>query len=97
MSCCKLTDISVGRIQLNEPEHGLFFAYRIGIISKSLPGWLRTKMLSLDMVMVPITLHKWAAMPEYMKMTEIFNSITIRIQIYKNKVKTLPRDGHRIK
>lgn len=40
--------------------------------------------MSLDLVMVPIDLRKWSALPEYMKISEIFLKITKHIEIYRD-------------
>lgn len=50
--------------------------------------------MSLNLAMVPIDVDKWNVMPEYMKMTEIFNKITKHIQIYHDKMTANQRDGN---
>lgn len=50
--------------------------------------------MSLNLAIVPIDVKKWNAMPEYMKMTEIFSKITKHIKIYQDKMETKQRDGN---
>lgn len=68
------------------------YSHRIGIIPSGLPPFLRQKLMSLDLVMVPIDLRKWSTLPEYMKLTEIFQRITKHIEKYKEIANAKPRN-----